>query len=283
MFHMVSLEPVDYLVVGHLTVDLTAQGPALGGTAAYAALTARAFGLRVGVVSAWGGEIPLAPLEGIQVLAVPAGQSTTFENTYSNGERIQHLRRLAPPIDYAAIPEAWWRAPILHLGPVAGELDPNLPATLRPGLLGLTPQGWMRAWDENGRVRPTAWQGAEGLLQRAGAVVFSVEDVAHNEESIESLAHQARLLAVTEGLAGCRLFWHGDSRRFRAPQVQEIDATGAGDIFAAAFFVRLQATRDPWEAARFAVNLAALSVQRPGLAGIPTPSEIQTCLMEVLH
>ena len=61
------------------------------------------------------------------------------------------------------------------------------------------------------------------------------------------------------------------------------DATGAGDVFAAAFFVRLLETRDPWEAARFANRVAAVSVTRPGLQGIPTPTEVQQCLIEVLR
>ncbi|HAX70479.1 MAG TPA: hypothetical protein DCY14_12775, partial [Anaerolineae bacterium] len=60
------------------------------------------------------------------------------------------------------------------------------------------------------------------------------------------------------------------------------DATGAGDIFAAAFFARCVRTRDPWEAARFATQLASYSVTRVGLQGIPTPKEIEQCLMEVL-
>ena len=60
-----------------------------------------------------------------------------------------------------------------------------------------------------------------------------------------------------------------------------MDATGAGDIFATAFFIRLQETRDPWEAARFATQLSARSVTRAGLDGIPTRLEIEECLMEV--
>jgi sugar/nucleoside kinase (ribokinase family) len=62
-----------------------------------------------------------------------------------------------------------------------------------------------------------------------------------------------------------------------------VDATGAGDVFAAAFFVRLLTTRDPWEATRFATLLASHSVTRAGLDGIPTPREIEECLLEVLR
>ena len=99
---------------------------------------------------------------------------------------------------------------------------------------------------------------------------------------IEAMANNCRVLAVTEGLAGARLYWNGDLRRFYAPHVIEVDATGAGDIFAAAFFWRLHVTRDPWAAAKFATHLASFSVQRRGLEGIPTQAEIQTCLVEVL-
>ena len=69
MFHMVSLQPVDYLVIGHITVDLTPTGPALGGSAVYAALTARAMGLRVGVVTVRANELPLQAMTGIAVVA----------------------------------------------------------------------------------------------------------------------------------------------------------------------------------------------------------------------
>lgn len=283
MLHLTTIEPIDYLVVGHLTIDQTPAGPTLGGTAAYSALTARALGLRVGVVTAWAGEIPLDDLGEIPVVAAQTERSTRFENVYSNGTRQQYVRQAAPKIDLSLVPELWRAAKIIHLGPVAQEVDANLPADFHPALLGLTPQGWMRSWDEAGEVTPCAWTAPDAAMQAAGATIFSIEDVAHNEEQIEWLAHQSRLVVVTEGAAGCRLFWNGDSRRFRAPVVEEVDATGAGDIFATAFFVRLLNTRDPWEAARFAVSLAALSVTRSALKGVPTQSEINTCLMEVLH
>ena len=65
MIELVPLEPVDYLVIGHITEDLTPSGPRLGGTAAFSALTARSLGLRVGVVSALNEETSLKAMEGI--------------------------------------------------------------------------------------------------------------------------------------------------------------------------------------------------------------------------
>jgi len=281
MFKPVLLQPVDYLVIGHITSDISPSGPRIGGTVTYAALTARAVGLRVGIVTSFGSEADLSELSDIPVINYPADQSTTFENIKTAQGRIQFIRHIAPAINLNLIPDPWRNAPIVHLGPIAQEVEPSLVRHFPTALIGITPQGWLRAWNSDGRVSPTEWPEATFVLQRVGAAVISLEDVAGDENRVEEMAASCRILAVTEGAQGTRLYWHGDVRRFRPPEVEDIDSTGAGDIFAAAFFTRLHATRDPWEAARFATQLAAYSVTRPGLSGIPTSQEIQECLVEV--
>jgi len=281
MYRLTSLEPIDYLVIGHLTQDLRPEGPALGGTAAYASLTAAAMGLRVGVVTSWGAEVPLGPMRHIPIASFPTEASTTFENQYTPEGRVQYIRHVAPPLDLSLVPDPWRGAPIVHLGPVAQEVEPALVRSFPTALIGVTPQGWLRSWNEEGRVTVSEWPEATFVLQRAGAAVISIEDVDHDETRIDELASACPVLAVTEAEQGSRLYWNGDVRRFRAPAVKEVDPTGAGDVYAAAFFARLNTTRDPWEAARFATQLAAISVTRPGLAGIPTYQEIQECLVEV--
>jgi sugar/nucleoside kinase (ribokinase family) len=283
MSNLAALEPVDYLVIGHVAHDLTPDGPRLGGTVAYSALTARALGLRVGIVTASGPETSLASLGDIPVVSLDSPNSTTFENIYTTTGRIQYLRAQAARIDLNLVPEAWRSTPIIHLGPIANEMDATLPDGFSPALLGLTPQGWMRRWDSESRVSMGEWKDADTALARAGAVIISREDVSGDEELIEHMAHQTRVLVVTESAAGAVLYWHGDRRRFRAPQITEVDPTGAGDVFAAAFFTRLLNTRDPWEATRFATLIATCSVTRVGLAGIATPREVKQCIMEVLH
>jgi sugar/nucleoside kinase (ribokinase family) len=61
--------------------------------------------------------------------------------------------------------------------------------------------------------------------------------------------------------------------------VQAVDATGAGDTFATAFFIRLYETRDPWEAARFANLLAARSVTQPDV--VSKMQEIRRIMAEL--
>ena len=278
-----SLKPVDYLVIGHVAHDLTPAGPRLGGTAAYSALTARALGLRVGIVTAVGPETSLEPLNGIPVLSIESPRSTTYENVYSGNGRVQYLRAQAAKIDFEDVPEIWRSASIIHIGPIADEVDSVLPKSFSPALLGITPQGFMRQWDAECRVSPSKWRDSDAGLAMAGAVVLSREDVGGDDELIESMAHQTSVLAVTEAAAGSVLYWHGDRRRFRALEVKEVDATGAGDVYAAAFFTRLFQTRDPWEAARFATTVASYSVTRVGLDGIPSQDEIESSLLEVLQ
>ncbi len=282
MLELVSLQPVDYLAVGHVTVDILPHGNQLGGSVAYAALTARALGLRVGIVTSSGSDAPLGALDGIPLVNVPSEYSSTFENIYTENGRKQILHHRAAPILLDHIPQVWRNAPIIHLAPLAGELDASLAEELSASLLGVTPQGWMRAWDDAGHVTACAWENSARVLNRAGAVVLSVEDINRDLELAEEMAHNTRILCVTEGAAGAVLHWNGDRRRFRPPEIDEVDATGAGDIFAAALFTRLYQTRDPWEAARFATQLAARSVTRVGINGIPTLKEIEECLMEVL-
>ena len=282
MLELVSLQPVDYLVVGHIAEDITPTGVQLGGTVSYSALTARALGLRVGIVTSSGDGAPLETLDGIPIVNVPTGHSTTFENIKTESGRRQILHHQAEPIVLDHIPQVWRSTPIIHLAPIAGELDSSLPEKLSGSLLGITPQGWMRVWDENGQVTAKTWENSDQILRHAGAVVMSVEDVNRDLELVEEMAHKTRILCLTEGEAGAVLHWNGDRRRFHPPVMDEVDGTGAGDIFATAFFWRLYTTRDPWAAARFATHLASFSVKRFGLDGIPTKEEIQTCLVEVL-
>jgi hypothetical protein len=279
---IINLEPVDYLVIGHVTQDIVPGGFRLGGTVSYAALTAKALGLRVGIVTAHAEGLLMPELAGITIVALKDGHSTTFENIQTPAGRIQFVHHVAPTLDLNAVPEIWRNTPIVHIGPVCNETDPKLVTGFPNSLIGLTPQGWFRSWDQNGKVFFTEWKDATFALENASAAVLSIEDVKGNEHLIESMVAHSRVLVVTEGAAGERVYWNGDVRRICPPLEQEIDPTGAGDIFATSFFYRLSKTRDPWEAARFATNFAAQSVTRIGLNGVPTPSEVQKYQLEIV-
>jgi hypothetical protein len=283
MLSLSRLEPIDYLLIGHLSRDLTPDGDRLGGTVAYAALMAYALDLRVGIVTSWGNEFSLEPFMGsLPIVNNPTEHSTTFENLETHQGRVQILHHVASPLDFYIIPESWREAPLVHLAPIAQEVESSLVRYFPTAMIGITPQGWLREWDKSGHVTLTEWPEASFVLQHADAVILSIEDVHHDEERIEEMVMSSRVLVVTEGVKGGRVFWNGDVRRFSAPKAQVIDSVGAGDIFATAFFHRFHITRDPWEAARFATQLASISVTRAGIDSIPTPEEIKLATVEVL-
>lgn len=273
----------EYLLLGHFTRDVLPDGAtAPGGTSLYAALTVHRLGRRVGVVSApaelpadWPGAIAVAFLDGMT--------PPTFENRYTPVGRQQILHATTQPISRELIPPAWRAAPIVHVGPLLGELDEAIVCAFPGALLGVTPQGWMRAWDEPvpSQVRYQPWRPAPDLLRRIDALVLSIEDVQGDEELVAGYARYCRLVALTRGARGATLFLHGQPTHVPAFPAVERDPTGAGDVFAAALLVRLSETGDPLEAARFAACVAAASVEGDGASRIPTRAEVEARLRDV--
>lgn len=273
--------PPAYLALGHLAHDLTPAGPRLGGTVAYATLTAQALGYPAGIVTAHSSNLDVSALNNIPVVSAPSALSTTFENIYEATGRIQFLRARAEALAFAQIPAAWLSASIIHIAPLAQELQASVIeqlAAFTSAFIGLTPQGWLRQWEADGRVSKCEWAEALATLPHVNATVISIEDVRGEWAVAEQWAKAARVLVVTEGAQGCTVFVRGaGARQFPASPQPEVDPTGAGDVFAAAFFINLYETHDPWASARFANHLAALSITRIGLAGIPTGDEVALC------
>ena len=158
---------IDYLAIGHVSKDLTPDGPVLGGTVSFSGRLAQALGCHTAVLTSSGADFAWQDqLPGIDLHVVPAAQTTTFENVYTAHGRIQTLHAQAAPLLPGHVPSAWQRASIVHLAPIASEIDPAMIQLFSNSLVGLTPQGWMRSWDENGRVRPTDWSAARTVERR---------------------------------------------------------------------------------------------------------------------
>jgi sugar/nucleoside kinase (ribokinase family) len=275
----------DYLVIGHITKDLVADGFTVGGTVTYGAVTARNLGQRAAIITSAEDDLVLPNvLADIQVIRVPARATTTFRNIYVNGTRQQYISALAEPIGPDAIPAGWHRVPLIHLGPLVREIDESLVHQFPTSRVVATPQGWFRSWDETGYVSLGGWPGAERLLPYLTALVLSDEDVCGDPSCIDSYATLARTLVVTHGPRGATVYHQGQVRHFPTRPAREVDPTGAGDVFAAAFLIRLRETaqssgrEDPWEAARFANVVGSFSVEGPGISAIPRREQVEAYL-----
>lgn len=283
MLTVPGLEPIDYLVIGHLTKDDTPRGPQLGGTAAYAARTAQAMGLRVGLVTAWNQDVDssLLKLDDLTIINENSTTTTTFENIQTSRGRVQTVHSIAPPLDYYHVPQLWRQAPMVHIAPVLHEVNPTIARNFPEAQILLTPQGWLRQWTPEGKIDCADWPEARHILRMVSTAVISEEDVRCNQEMIEDLAEAAPILVVTQGENGAMLYKDGQAHLVDTPKVDEIDSTGAGDIFAAAFFIQLYQTQDALEAVQFANLVAAQSVTRYGLAGAPSKEDLYNLTIEV--
>lgn len=271
---------VDYVLIGHMTADLTPQGRRVGGTVSYAIRTAYAFGLRVGLLTSTDPDDPLlmelAPYG--QVVVIPSEHTTTFENVYTPNGRTQHIRAVANDILPEHVPHAWRSAPLLHVAPVAAEADSiDLLECFSAARWMVTLQGWLRQWDSTGLVRFKAWF-RPTILQRLELLVFSEEDVVQQPGLLHQISPYVKHLLFTQDERGGLHLQNGLPTPFRTPQVKAIDPTGAGDIFATSALCAYYMTGSIRRAVQIAAALAANSVTKVGVAGVPTPAEIKMAL-----
>ena len=255
------LAPVDFLAVGHICHDLLPDGRTAGGAAAYAASVAHVLGCRTGVVTrAAADDDWQAAFPEVAVHQIASEATTIFENVYTPGGRIQTIRAVAGNLASEHVPPPWRHAPIVHLGPIANEVDPALIGLFSDSVIGVGPQGWMRRWDAAGRVYQVAWETAAETLPLAAVTFVSLEDLPISA-LLDQYRRLARVFVVTAGAEGCVVYCRDERREFRAPSVVPVDTTGAGDVFAAAYLVRFfQTDGNPWDAAEFANEVAAVSV-----------------------
>lgn len=285
---MKGFADIDYLVVGHLTVDLLPpdengeQKRILGGTAAYAALTAKAMGLNVGVVSGWGGEIGLDVLDGIELCLIKNEKSTTFENIYLPEGRKQIVHAVAKPILGKDIPEEWRDVSLVHFAPVVNEIDGSLLDVFYDAEFYLTPQGFLRQWNAEGVVRSQFWAD-ETILTQMDGVVLSREDVNHDVLTVDEMVKKCPLVIVTHGKNGAVVYNNGKEMAFSTAPIEEIDPTGAGDIFAASLFCCFWEEKPLGTSMAIAQRIAGQSVKRIGMASILSETEVLDILDEVQH
>lgn len=273
-----TLPAVDYLLIGHLSEDRTPDSITLGGTVCYSGLTAHALGHSVGLITAASERVDLGPLDDLTLVVKPSPESTSFENIYTPEGRVQTIFSQAVSLVREDIPPEWMNARLVHIAPLIGEFSSDILDSFQSSFIGLTPQGLMREWDSAGRISALPWEAASEFIRVADAVVVSIEDFDMDEEAAEAMATQCSVMVLTKGPEGARVWADGQVRLMPAPLANEMDATGAGDVFAPAFFSRYQSLGDPWIAAETAIRLATASVGRSGLSGTPTAVEVQDAL-----
>lgn len=264
------------LAVGHVTWDKVRGGEILGGSASYAALAAGKLGWEAAVLTSAGPDFdPARDIPGVSVFLRGSPATTRFQNVYeSDGTRRQVLTSRSEDIDLSALPDEWRNPDALLLGPVAGELPGGLAPSFEAGVVGAIAQGWLRGFDRDGRVSPREWADPQGDLAGVHVLFLSEQDMEGAADWAHGCLAHVPIVAVTRGWQGVSLLTRERVQEFPTLPRREVDPTGAGDVFAAAFLVRYQETSVVDEAAAFAACAASCAVEGLGVSSLGDRAEV---------
>jgi sugar/nucleoside kinase (ribokinase family) len=150
------------------------------------------------------------------------------------------------------------------------SLDPNL----RPELMAL---------DEARQALAPYMAEAAVLLPTVDEARTLTGLAADDEAATALLGGKERIVVLKRGAEGCSVYSMQDRLDVPGFVVDEVDPTGAGDCFNAAFLLGLDAGWDLGRVARFANAAGALAVTRQGpMEGAPTVQQINELIDSTL-
>lgn len=268
------MEIPELLCVGFLCHDLHEGKHILGGTASYSSIMASHLGMSTAVLTSLGEDFEFLTEfsnRHISLEIVPAAKTTLFENKYSEGIRTQLLHARATTLEPIHLPTIWKEIPVVKFCLIADEVCQSFLNVFPNALKAATIQGWLRQWDENGKV--TAKEMNWELLAPLDIVFMSEDDISGYDNAIPQIADLVDYLVMTQGKAGAVIYHQGNQFHFPSYPTKEIDPTGAGDIFAASFLYHFYKNRDLRLASAFAHASASCVVEHVGVH-IPNIDEI---------
>lgn len=257
----------DYTTVGHVTIDVLEDGSTQpGGAAFYSALQAARLGMRTQILTR-GNEREIEELlqpyrKELELRIQPSRRTTTLQTSGRGDSRSQRVLAWAGPI----AEDLDFDTSILHLAPVARETPTRWRGSA--GFLGLTPQGLARDW--SGPRKPisgcTPARSAVQVAERCDALVLSEHEQGFCRRLVERASDAGAIVAITAGERPNTILLP-DGRALEltvAPIQAPVDDLGAGDVFAAAFFIALADGRPAAEAAALGNAAAARRIAGRG-------------------
>lgn len=210
----------------------------LGGSVSYASNYASGQEIATQIITSFSDDfLYRAFLEkrGISIINQAAISTTIFQNVYIAGDRWQYIRARAEDLSNDLIHNQCQDSQVVLLCPIADEIDPSIITELNNPIIGATIQGWLRQWDEEGKVtaKPMNWE----ALSKADFVFLSYEDISQQQNIVEKLKSLGNTIVITNDQMGADIYSKGHIYNLPSWPTSVIDPTGAGDTFATAFLI----------------------------------------------
>ena len=287
----------DLIAIGHLikeTIKFSEKtmGPLLGSPAAYSSVAAAKLGVRVGIVTKIGEDMPedlLNPLVEVNVdrRGIKVGEKTTTNLLIYDelgNKRIEYLKK-APDILFDDVPEDYLNAGIIFICPINYEVPVKTVEAIRKNskaILAVDLGGYGGAASSE---HPGDQKFLRELVGHFGIVKASSEDCWHllgvkeEEEKVANffIKWGANIGIVTLGEKGCIVAAKSDEFKIPSFPAKVVDCTGAGDVYCAGFLTEYLRTKDARKSALFACATSSLVIEGTGgvtSSRMPTTSKV---------
>ena len=290
---------MEIVVVGHLSRDLIItpelSREALGGAPAYAMLAPAIGAFEAGTVSKVGSDFDepykielIGSGLNLTGLHYQGARTTRFINEYDNdGQRIQRVEALAPPIKPSDITDTHLEASTIHFSPLScDEIDKACYESARAGgaLTSLDVQGYLRSVSDDGLVTPQKWQRSHEILALVDVVKLHDSELQtiSSDESEMSAVFQIldlgpKIVIVTRDLRGSTIYTR--NTQVDIPLVladAQVDSTGCGDTYAIGFLLEYMRSTNVTRAGLFAATCSSFNVETMGPYDMPNRVQVET-------
>ncbi len=283
---------MNVLVAGFMTIDKIELPvrtiSSVGGPPSYAGLLSARFGLDVTALTKIGTDFPDDQLvwlsrNGLQLRAIDKSKTektTKFKLVAKGDERVLYLLDRCEDIGLDQVPDSHFNAALIS--PLANEIRQPVfdEVRRRSDFCFLDPQGYVRSFDESGRVYVTPWydekvMGGVDALKMDLAECEAITGKSVPTEAFERLSSKkVRKAVITSGgnpamvLDGTRIM------KVEVPSVRVMDSTGAGDIFAGSLVTCYLRSRDFLWSCCFGIASSSLSLDSIALGKVDLPRSV---------
>jgi sugar/nucleoside kinase (ribokinase family) len=281
------------LVAGFITIDSIQlpirQITSVGGPPSYAGLVCSRFGHSVFPLTKVGNDFPdeqavWLARNGISLRAPDRSltkPTTRFRIANVAGTRALSMVSRCEDLTASQIPpDTRFDASIVS--PLAGEVTTSLLTEIssRSDFTFLDPQGFVRRFDQDGRVVPAPLKD-KSIISKVDAIKMDRTEAemltgkSDPREALEKIASIGlRKGIVTQGGEACHVLEGSRIYHVEVPKVPVVDTTGAGDILGGATVSWYLKTRDFLRSACFGIAASSLSLQMLALAKVDIPMSV---------
>lgn len=270
-----------FYAIGHVANDLE-PFPHLGGGVSYSGVAAKKLGFNVDVVTKYSVDftgINELKQRDISVYRLPNRDpnldkvTTEFQNYEQGDRRWQIVSKRQEDITLADVPNfpAFTKDAIILVAPIVGEVSPDLfPLFTKIGRLVVTPQGYFRHIESDGKVTRSPWKDIQAF-SHAEMIILSDEDITFDDtfsnKTLDDLVKACPIVVLTRGSKGLSIYEGARETRIKALVLEEkeiVDRIGTGDSCASAIVWHYANWSDIKEAGAFGVLYAGLKIMGIG-------------------